>query len=430
MRPRRRRRSDIPSHSPPPGASLAETQLYALVDVAAAAGAAHRLEDVLELAAERALTALGCASLSIGRWEAGWIVTLVNVGRLGPGEERLPGDERYPLDQYPTTARVLSSGGMMVSSVDDPDTDPAHRELLRRLEKESSVTVPVVIEGTTWGELWATSDYREPRLSERDALFLRAIADQIAVAIGRAELFAQVEALAYTDPLTGLANRRVLEHELERTCDAPEGPGAPALLLCDIDGLKAVNDEAGHEAGDAVIVQVAMALTEAALPHEDAVVSRMGGDEFCVLLPGGDEDAARAIAERAAERLRGDSAAPPAISEGAATPRGSEGAIPVRISCGVTARAEGTDRPADLLRAADAAQYRAKHDGPEVPVAVAEPGSGAPDQPGKGRAYRNRSDSASRALATDLLALLDSEAGSPPDEVLERLRRRLGQTFT
>jgi diguanylate cyclase (GGDEF)-like protein len=339
-------------------------------------------------------------------------VTLVNVGRLGPGEERLPRDERYPLDQYPTTARVLSSGGMLVASVDDPDTDPAHRDLLRSLEKESSVTVPVVIEGTTWGELWATSDNREPRLSERDGLFLRAIADQIAVAIGRAELFAQVEALAYTDPLTGLANRRVLEYELERTCDAPPGPDAPALLLCDIDGLKAVNDQAGHEAGDAVIVQVAMALTEAALPHEDAVVSRMGGDEFCVLLPGGDAEAARAIAERAAERLGGDDA------------------VPVRISCGVAERSEGADRPAELLRAADAAQYSAKHGGPEVAVAVAEPGSGAPGPPGKGRAFRNRSDAASRALATDLLALIDSEDSAPPGEVLDRLRRRLGQTFT
>jgi diguanylate cyclase (GGDEF)-like protein len=380
--------------------------------VAAAAGAAHRLEDVLELAAERALEALGCASLSIGRWEAGWIVTLVNVGRLGPGEERLPSDERYALEDYPTTARVLSSGGMMVASVDDPDTDPAQRELLRRLEKESSVTVPIVIEGTTWGELWATSDNRKPRLNERDGLFLGAIADQIAVAIGRAELFAQVEALAYTDPLTGLANRRVLEHELERTCDAPKGAGAPALLLCDIDGLKAVNDDAGHEAGDAVIVQVAMALTDAALRHDDAVVSRMGGDEFCVLLPGGDADAARGIAQRAAGRLGGDDS------------------VTVHISCGVAERSEGAERPADLLRAADAAQYRAKRAGQEVAVAVAEPGSGAPDHPGKGRAYRNRSDAASRALAAELLALLDSDEGSPPDELLERLRGRLRQTFT
>jgi diguanylate cyclase (GGDEF)-like protein len=410
-RPRRRRRSNTHSHSPPPGASLAETQLYALVDVAAAAGAAHRLEDVLELAADRALEALGCASLSIGRWESGWIVTLVNVGRLGPGEERLPSDERYPLDQFPTTARVLASGGMMVAAVDDPDSDPAQRELLRRLEKETSLTVPIVIEGTTWGELWAATAVGEPRFAEREGLFLRAIADQIAVAIGRAELFAKVEALAYTDPLTGLANRRVLEYELERTCDAPEGPGAPALLLCDIDGLKAVNDQAGHEAGDAVIVQVAMALAEAALPHDDAVVSRMGGDEFCVLLPGGDADAARAIAERAADHL------------------GREAAVPVRISCGAAARGEGADRPAELLRAADSAQYRAKRAGPEVPAAVAEPGSGEPDRPVKGRAYRNRSDSASRELARELLALVDEANGARPEEVLERLRTRL-TTFT
>jgi diguanylate cyclase (GGDEF)-like protein len=390
--------------------------------VAAAAGAAHRLEDVLELAAERALDALGCASLSMSRWEGGEVVTLVNVGRLGPGEERLPSDERYPLGEFPTTARVLSSGGTMVASVDDPDTDPAQRELLRRLEKESSVSVPIVIEGTTWGELWATSDNRKPRLTERDGLFLRAIADQIAVAIGRAELFAKVEALAYTDPLTGLANRRVLEHELERTCDAPAGPGAPALLLCDIDGLKAVNDQAGHETGDAVIVQVAMALTEAALPHDDAVVSRIGGDEFCVLLPRGDADAARGIAERAAARLGGDSTPPPGIAA-------PESAIPVSISCGVAARSERAARPGELLRAADAAQYRAKRAGPDVAVAV-EQGAGAPEAPGKGRAYRNRSDSASRTLAAELLALVDEADGVRAEDVLERLRRRLRQTFT
>jgi diguanylate cyclase (GGDEF)-like protein len=384
--------------------------------VAAAAGAAHRLEDVLELAAERALEALGCASLSISRWEAGWMVTLVNVGRLGPGEERFPTDERYPLEDYPTTARVLAGGGMTLVNVDDPATDAPHRELLRRLEKESSLAVPIVIEGKTWGELWAASEKGQPRLTERDGLFLRAIADQIAAAIGRAELFAKVEALAYTDPLTGLANRRVLEQELERTCDAPSGPESPALLLCDIDGLKAVNDEAGHEAGDAVIVQVAMALTGAAEPHDDAVVSRIGGDEFCVLLPSGDAAAARSIAEAAARRLAGDDP------------------IAVRISCGAAARSAGIERPGELLRAADAAQYQAKRAGPEVPAAVAEPGepglagmSGPPGRAGKDRAYRNRSDSASRDLAQDLLALMEEADGSPPEEVLERLRRRLAE---
>jgi hypothetical protein len=72
--------------------NLAEAQLRALIDVASAAAGVHRLEDVLELAAERALAALGGASLSISRWDmdARLVRTLVNVGELGPGEERFP----------------------------------------------------------------------------------------------------------------------------------------------------------------------------------------------------------------------------------------------------------------------------------------------------------------------------------------------------
>jgi diguanylate cyclase (GGDEF)-like protein len=343
------------------------------VEVAGAAAAAHRLEDVLELAAERSLQAIGAASLSISRWESGWVVTLINVGQLGPGEERFPEDERYWLEEYPTTARLLADGGMMVAAVDDPDSDEAQRALLRRLEKESSLSVPIVAAESTWGELWATSAIGEPRLTERDGVFLRAIADQIAQAIGRAELFAQIEALAYTDPLTGLANRRVLEQELERSCDAPSGPGSPALLLCDIDALKAVNDGSGHEAGDGAILKVAAALTEAAAPHPDAVVSRIGGDEFCVLLPSGDAAAARAVADEAVRRLSGDDS------------------VPVGISCGVAACGEGLERPAALLRAADFAQYRAKHAGPGVTVEAADPAAPAvPPRENGPRTYRGR----------------------------------------
>jgi diguanylate cyclase (GGDEF)-like protein len=392
------------------GTDLVEAQLYALVDVAAAAAAAHRLEDVLELAAERSLAAIGGASLSIGRWESGWIVTLVNVGQLGPGEDRFPTDERYPLADFPTTEQVLASGGMMVAAVDDPDSDPAHRELLRSLEKESSLTVPIVFEGKTWGELWAASGAGQSRLSKRDGVFLRAIADQIAAAIGRAEMFAQVEALAYTDPLTGLANRRVLEQELEKSCDEPAGPRSPALVLCDIDGLKAVNDAHGHEAGDRVIMRVAAVLSEAAGDHPDAVVSRMGGDEFCVLLPSGDAASARAVAEATARCL------------------GNGDGLPVTVSCGVAARAEGLDRPAALLHAADFAQYRAKRAGPRVAVEAA--GLAAPPEPLRpegGRAYRGQGDPARRELAEELLALVEDGDGTPPHELLEALRRRLAE---
>src|SRR5919107_5493494 len=120
--------------------NFAEAQLRALIDVAAVAAGAHRLEDVLELAAERSLEALGGSSLAISRWdmETGVVRTLVNVGDLGPGEERFPENETYSVEDYPTVIDVISEGQPSFASVDDPDADPAMRELLARLGKESN----------------------------------------------------------------------------------------------------------------------------------------------------------------------------------------------------------------------------------------------------------------------------------------------------
>ena len=169
-------------------------------------------------------------------------------------------------------------------------------------------------------------------------------------AVHRAELFAQIEELAYTDSLTGVASRRAVERALEEAWATPAGPGSPALILCDIDDLKRVNDQGGHEAGDRALCGAAEALVHAARRHSDAVVGRFGGDEFCVLLPSGTVEDARAVATDAVQSLRA---------------AGGE-----RISCGVAARADG-ESPADLLRAADEAQYRAKRAGDYVDVVAA-----------------------------------------------------------
>src|SRR5918995_4104825 len=278
--------------------NFAEAQLRALIDVAAVAAGAHRLEELLELAAERSLEALGGSSLAISRWdmEAGVVRTLVNVGELGPGEERFPKDETYSVDDYPSVARVIREGRSSLAAVDDPEADEAQRELLMRLGKESSLSVPMVFRGEPWGELWVTTAPGAPRVSADDETFLRAIADQLVGAIHRAELFAQIEALAYTDSLTGLASRRAVETALEEACEAPSGPGSPALVLCDIDDLKQVNDSGGHAAGDRALCRAGEALVAAAAPYEDAVVGRFGGDEFCVLLPSGAAGDARLLA--------------------------------------------------------------------------------------------------------------------------------------
>ena len=386
--------------------NFADAQLRALIDVAAVAAGAHRLEDVLELAAERSLEAVGGASLAISRLdtEAGLIRTLVNVGELGPGEERFPEDETYSMDDYPSMRRAMREGGSALGAIDDPDTDPAQRELLRRLGKESSLAVPILLAGEPWGELEVMSAPGRPRLARGDETFLRAIADQLVGAIHRAELFAQVEALAYTDSLTGLASRRAVEAALEEACDAASAPGSPAIVLCDIDDLKQVNDSGGHEAGDAVLCRAAEALVEAAAPHEDAVVGRFGGDEFCILLPSGTAEDARSLALEAVRRL--DSV-------------GGE-----RMSCGVAARTEEATTPAELLRAADEAQYRAKRAGAGVDVLVAgEVVEDSAATAGRDRAFRVSDPSAQ--LARALLDMLDNMNGAPAEERLARVRARL-----
>src|SRR5262245_19035988 len=385
--------------------NLAEAQLRALIDVAAAAASAHRLEDVLELAAERALAAIGGASLSISRWEmdAGIVRVLVNVGDLGPGEERFPEDETYSVEDYPSVITVMREGLPYFATADDEGADPAMRDLLRRLEKDSSCAVPMMLEGEPWGELEVMTAPGHPRMGLDDVDFLRAIGDQLVGAIHRAELFAQIEALAYTDALTGVASRRAVENALEDACAAPSGPGMPSLVLCDIDDLKRVNDAGGHEAGDRALCAVAEALVKASAGHDDAVVGRFGGDEFCVLLPSGTADEAQALALDAVQRL--DAA-------------GGE-----QISCGVAARTDELPGPAHLLRAADEAQYRAKRGRDDVDVVAARAPDAMEEPQGIDRAYRASDPEA--ALARELLDLLDELNGASADERLARVRARL-----
>jgi diguanylate cyclase (GGDEF)-like protein len=385
--------------------NFADAQLRALIDVAAVAAGAHRLEDVLELAAQRSLEALGGSSLAISRWdmEAGVVRTLVNVGELGPGEERFPENEVYSVHDYPSVVKVMREGGSSLAVVDDPDTDPAQRALLSRLGKESSLSVPMVLRGEPWGELWVTTAPGAPRLTRDDDSFLRAIGDQLVGAIHRAELFAQIEALAYTDSLTGVASRRAVETAIEEACEASAGPGSPALVLCDIDDLKRVNDSGGHQAGDRALVRAAEALIAAAAACDDAVVGRFGGDEFCVLLPTGSADDARLLALDAVARLDAVGGA--------------------RISCGVAARMEGVTRPAELLRAADEAQYCAKRAGQGVDVVVAGEAEQPRPWPGRDRAYRLSDPDAQ--LAGELIGLLDRMNGASAEERLARLRARL-----
>ncbi len=92
----------------------------------------------------------------------------------------------------------------------------------------------------------------------------------------------QLEQLAYLDPLTGLANRRMLTERFDAMAERFSDNGEIALLLIDLDGFKKINDTLGHDAGDALLVATARKLTNAV--RDSDLVFRLGGDEFAILL--------------------------------------------------------------------------------------------------------------------------------------------------
>ena len=149
--------------------------------------------------------------------------------------------------------------------------------------------------------------------------------------------------LATHDDLTGLYNRRYFEGELERHLAVPSR--RVATLMVDLDNLKFVNDSLGHAVGDRILCGVARML--GGLPYPGAVRARLGGDQFAVLLPGGREQDARAMAGELLARIRS-----------------RDVSVPVTASVGVVACAPwGSTTAADLLVAADLALYEAKEQG-------------------------------------------------------------------
>jgi diguanylate cyclase (GGDEF)-like protein len=167
----------------------------------------------------------------------------------------------------------------------------------------------------------------------------------------RIELSKATERSASIDPLTGLYNRRWLDHALPLAFSDCLSKGEPlSLMMMDLDHFKQYNDTHGHPAGDCVLQQVAESVTMALRDADRA--ARYGGEEFCVLLPGVDGTGALSIAERVCEAVR-----KAAISK----PTGD--ALPsVTISVGLAEMAPD-DTAHSLIEKADRALYCAKHCG-------------------------------------------------------------------
>ena len=173
-------------------------------------------------------------------------------------------------------------------------------------------------------------------------LFSRLLDDRIRLS----DLSAELEAIARTDPLTGLSNRRAIEGDLTRIFARARRHSEPTtVMMIDLDRFKQINDSFGHEAGDRVLVAVARCLRET-IRVED-VYGRVGGDEFVVVISDTDEDAGRAVAAR--------------LEACAATVRMPDIGLDdgIAMSVGVAAGVHTT--PDELMRAADEDLYRVKN---------------------------------------------------------------------
>jgi diguanylate cyclase (GGDEF)-like protein len=163
------------------------------------------------------------------------------------------------------------------------------------------------------------------------------------------------EEAAFTDHLTGLANRRRFERQLEREVERTQRYSHPfCLLILDIDQFKLVNDTYGHEAGDEVITRIARTLREGTRGID--LAARIGGEEFGVILTETTLEGAAEVAERLRLAIRA------AEIPGVGHVTGSVG-VAEYPSCAQTAR--------ELLACADAAMYKAKREGKNR-VALAE----------------------------------------------------------
>jgi diguanylate cyclase (GGDEF)-like protein len=250
--------------------------------------------------------------------------------------------------------RVLADGRPVTTSDYDGEmTLPGHVVLPG---VRSGVGVPMRWNGELRGALSiGFPDHRT--VASEDLHVLEAIADLAVVACHNAEAYDDVRTAASTDALTGLLNHGAMQVRVrEEIARAAREEQPLCCVLIDLDDFKRVNDELGHPAGDDLLRRVADALRAEVRPYDQA--ARYGGDEFVLVLPGTEEQAASAVAERVRLRVH------------AGTPRGQDGQMG-NCSIGVSAWERGMSAD-DLLAAADRALLLAKRTG-KGRVAVANP---------------------------------------------------------
>ncbi|WP_327415973.1 GGDEF domain-containing protein [Streptomyces sp. NBC_01233] len=365
-------------------------RLRAVVSLAQAMAAACAPRDSVRAAARGARTALDGSFAAISAWERerGRLRVLVNEGERRAGEEEFPEDESYPVHDFPEVTEFLHErwvgGGGPHAWVESAVGDrPGRRgEALRHRGRGTCVVAPVVLSGRAWGELYVARDEGLPDFDEDDAEFATVLAAVIAAGLAQNERLEEARRLAFTDPLTGLANRRAVDMRLDGALEEHRRTGAVvSLVVCDLNGLKKVNDTLGHAMGDRLLERFGSVLSLCGAMLPGALVARLGGDEFCLVGVGPSADEVVRVAEEVCTR-----AAELELGEG--------------VACGVASTGDPigpVKSSRRLFRLADAAQYKAKAARSAGPVVAGRDtavvrlaDAAAQEAPGERRRFRGR----------------------------------------
>ncbi|MEU6443274.1 GGDEF domain-containing protein [Streptomyces sp. NPDC047046] len=337
-----------------------DARLRAVVELAQAMAAARSARETWRAAARGARRALGGSFAALSAWERGpgRLRVLVNEGERAPGEEEFPQDETYPVHRFPEITEFLherwARGGAphaWAETAEGPAGEEAgycHQRVaaLRRRGRGACVVAPLVLDGRAWGELYVARPVGAPVFGPADAGLATVLAAVVAAGLAQLHRLEEARRLAFTDPLTGLANRRLVDQRLDEALERHRAEGLVlSLVVCDLNGLKHVNDTQGHAVGDHLLERFGCVLSRgAARLGTGTLAARLGGDEFCLLAVGPEADEVVAVAEE--------------ICTAAYALDAGEG-----VACGVASTGDPIGPLASarrLFRLADAAQYEAK----------------------------------------------------------------------
>jgi diguanylate cyclase (GGDEF)-like protein len=298
----------------------------------------HLARVLADLAAEQ----VGLTCAVVMRDLDGGPIKIVAIS--GSSDPRLVG---FPVDPDSPAGRAITEATPTVALAHEAIVHGGPRD--RRRPLRGGVAVPILFGSRVGGAVLALG---EPAIEPAAVVDeLERLARRFGPVMGPAHAVELAKRQAETDELTGLSNRRALKRAMA-SADAARS----ALVMLDLDYFKKINDALGHPAGDAALKHFG-SLLKTALRGGD-VAARIGGEEFAVWLPGGD----LALGVEVAERLRS------LLAERPFRLSGKE--YPMTLSCGVSASPIPIPSSENLMATADAALYRAKHEGRDRVVAT------------------------------------------------------------